>query len=852
MTSRRIALFAFLLSLLYYINPLPAAANPEALSLSSPTNLAVTGLSVYTVWGDSPQRITISFRVVNLSTHDVTQPFRTSISPGANGVNNLLTFFVTTRALPAKQTVYVARTVTLPAGTSQLTVRVEADVDHVLTDTNRGNNVATTLFHANPTTGYWVSIGPTRINAPSTIPFGAYSAVGRLAAIAIDPSDTNVIYVGSPGQLGHEGSGVWKTYDAGRTWQPLTDSFPTLSIAAIAVDPGGAFDLLKHVYVVASDYGLYRSDDDGTSWVHVFGNLNVRRNTDIGDPTHLLIDPNQFGTLYLTTKTGVLRSKTGGATWEDVLGYGEATALVMDPVNTQVLYASIRTSSGINGVYRTADGGNHWSQENLFPMSAAPRYGILLGISHPASQPAETVYALMGLDPGHAGFRLFRSVGGGTWSPRSSCESDECDHFWVLDVDPSDPDRIYLGGFALYIFENGGTAWTRVPAAYNDRQPASPHGDYHGWAIDPTDPNIVYAASDGGLFRSTLKGEEGSWAFVGEGITNAEVYDVAASAKTSKLIAGTQDNGTILYSGFLNIPQWGHIYPEPPFGGDGGLVAIDPTDDLKLYAMTQAGDSLVLTRNGGLSFGGLGGLGTDCNNYNMTFYFQLDPSQPTLVWAACTSLVRKDINGGGPLWPLVFAPPAKPPSRVVRSAIDPGSKLVYAGLADGRIFSGTFPQPFKKMFQHPKGLNVTDMEVDPKHPQRLYVTFSPPTVTDRNCFLRVPRIYLFQATDMLPKTSSTSGSDITGNLPANLCVNTIAADPSTDGALLVGTQKGVYRGLQLTDKKGSKTWFWYSYSLGMPPADVRDLEYQPVTQRLLAATFGRGVFMMSYAKASGE
>ena len=180
MTFHRIALCAFLLSLLFWVSPAFASPNPAAMGISSPTHLAVQGLSVYTVSGESPQRITISFRVVNLSSHTVTQPFRTSISPGANNFDgSLLTFYVTTPSLAGRQIVYMARTVTLPLGTGQVSVQAVADVDQVLTDPNRKNNTATIPFSSTPTKGYWVSIGPTKVTAPESPPYGTYSATGR-------------------------------------------------------------------------------------------------------------------------------------------------------------------------------------------------------------------------------------------------------------------------------------------------------------------------------------------------------------------------------------------------------------------------------------------------------------------------------------------------------------------------------------------------------------------------------------------------------------------------------------------------------------------------------------------------
>src|SRR6266508_4656057 len=84
--------------------------------------------------------------------------------------------------------------------------------------------------------GHWVSIGPSRISEPDR-GFGQYNAVGRLTTVAVHPSNPQIIYVGSPGASGHEGSGVWKTTNGGTSWTPITDSLPSLAVDAIAIDP---------------------------------------------------------------------------------------------------------------------------------------------------------------------------------------------------------------------------------------------------------------------------------------------------------------------------------------------------------------------------------------------------------------------------------------------------------------------------------------------------------------------------------------------------------------------------------------------------------------------------------------
>ena len=138
--------------------------------------------------------------------------------------------------------------------------------------------------------GQWACIGPSRVHAPATPGFGPYDAVGRLTTIAVHPTNPQIIYVGSAGQLGHEGCGVWKTTNGGQTWTPVSDSLPTLSIGGIAIDPTNA----DRIYIVTADDGLYRSDNAGLKWDHVYdSDLKIRTNTNDGDRTVLLINPKQ-------------------------------------------------------------------------------------------------------------------------------------------------------------------------------------------------------------------------------------------------------------------------------------------------------------------------------------------------------------------------------------------------------------------------------------------------------------------------------------------------------------------------------------------------------------------------------
>jgi Sortilin, neurotensin receptor 3, len=700
--------------------------------------------------------------------------------------------------------------------------------------------------------GQWVSIGPSRVHAPSIQGYGAYDAVGRLTTIAIHPTNPQIIYVGSPGELGQEGCGIWKTTDGGTTWTPIGDSLPTLAVAAITLDPTNP----DRVYIATADKGVFRSDDAGQTWINLSAPLKVRTNTRDGDRTALLINPANPSVLYLSTDDGVLRSTDGGQSWPASLDVGYATSLVMDPQNPDVLYAGILGQ----GVYKTVDGGilgdASWQLQNQSPLPTPVGNGPLLAISHPAGEANETVYALYPKSTA-AGteWDLFRTTDGTSWGSGTLfvCAPGNvgCGFFTVLAADPANKNLVYLGGPLLFISEIGVTPFTYVPLSYNDRQPASPHGDYWELTFDPTNSKFVYAGSDGGIFRSSDHGKEGSWSFIGDGITNVEMYDLAqAATDPNLLIAGTQDNGNILYSG---SPVWDHILPENKdvFGGDGAAVAVDPTDASTFYAMGQLQDSLSQSLDGGGSFvdfhNGLPAApkqnvpGTVCAVYNSTFHFQVHPLVPTTLLASCISLWRTTTNIASGNWISIFPAPAGA-GNITRSAIDGGSDLYYVGTDHGHLFAvPSDGMGWQDVFTHPDSTQVSDIEVDPVHPDTGYVSFAPHYTVNRNCAATAGQDRIYQVTQISPVPNlAYSFTDITGNLrPLGLCVNAVAIDPHIPRTLYAATNRGVYRG---RSNPTGGPWVWEAYNHGMPIADVRDLEVHPVTGDIDAATYGRSAF----------
>ena len=203
----------------------------------------------------------------------------------------------------------------------------------------------------------WTSIGPQPTN-----PGSQYVTAGRVNSIAIDPNNSNTLYIGAA-----EG-GVWKSTDGGQTWTPLTDAQPSLADGAIALDPSNS-DIVyvgtgEENFAIDSYYGagILKSTDAGATWKNLVGPF---LHAFIGS---IAVSPANSQVLLLSSDTGIWRSSDAAASWTQVLD-GTGTAVLFDPSNGDVAYAALGNPFGNfnNGVYRSTDGGRTWQSIRAMP-----------------------------------------------------------------------------------------------------------------------------------------------------------------------------------------------------------------------------------------------------------------------------------------------------------------------------------------------------------------------------------------------------------------------------------------------------------------------------------------------------
>ncbi len=418
---------------------------------------------------------------------------------------------------------------------------------------------------------------------------------GRVVAVAGHPTDQATFYFGSTG------GGVWKTNDVGRTWSNITDGFfKRASVGAIAVSPSDP----NVIYAgtgegtirgnVSHGDGVYKSTDGGQTWT----NIGLKETRNIG---RVRVHPTNPDLVYVAAlghahgpnkERGIFRSKDGGTSWEHVLFKSEHTGaidLTIDSHNPRVMYAAfwqaVRTPYSLEsggeecGIWRSLDGGDTW--QDITRNDGLPQ-GTLgkIGISASPAQ-GDCVYALVEAEDG----AVFKSIDrGNTWQRMS--ESRELRqrpwYFNHIFADPTDGDTVWVLNFYTWKSTDGGKTFDQMP---------TPHADNHDLWIDPHNPRRIIIGHDGGATVSLNGGE--TWSTVLNQPT-VEFYHVTTDSQTPYRIYGAQqDNTTISVpsrSNYAAITQaeWTEVG-----GGESGYIAVRPDDPNIIFAGSYGG---VITR----------------------------------------------------------------------------------------------------------------------------------------------------------------------------------------------------------------------------------------------------------------
>jgi hypothetical protein len=674
----------------------------------------------------------------------------------------------------------------------------------------------------------WIGIGPQPINECC----GNGASAGRTTALAIDPTNTQVIYAGAA-----EG-GVWKTTNGGTTWTPLTDSQMSLATGSIAIDPQNHNTIYVGTgeanFSIDSYYGVgvLKSTDGGATWTlnqGPFGFNDACSNASIGA---IAVQPTNSNLVLAGTEyCGLFRSTDGGVTWSQpatVPNNIAGNSIIFDPATPTTVYGSFGYifGGGTPGVYKSTDSGATWTLMNgSGTLPAGGRETLALAASN-----SSTLYVAI-QDPNNLGNLLgvWKSVdGANTWAQLTNAPNyciGQCWYDMPMAVSPVNPNVIYTGGgnsTPIFVSLDGGNSWT-------EQDHGEIHVDEHAFAFTPNG-STLYCAGDGGVWVTTNPtGGTVSWSGLNNTFATAEFYPGLSidPANVNETFGGTQDNDTEEYTGSL---EW-----TVATCGDGGATAIDFVNPLNIYAnCIQL--SLLKSTDGGASFNNMTNGFNSNDRVAWTPPLAMDPENATTLYFG-TNFAYQTTNGAG-LWTVISPDLTNGANSLSSIAVAPSdSNTVYTGSFDGTpsvtrnalAGVGASWSNISSATELPNRA-ITAIAVGPAHPATAYYTYSGFT----NPMYGDNFGHVFMTTN-----AGTTWADISGDLP-NTPVDAIVVDPDVPGTIFIGTDIGAF---YTTTTGGS----WSTLGAGLPNVVITGLALHNGSRTLRASSHGRSMWDLDVA-----
>ncbi|MGB0358031.1 MAG: WD40/YVTN/BNR-like repeat-containing protein, partial [Flavobacteriaceae bacterium] len=681
---------------------------------------------------------------------------------------------------------------------------------------------------------------------------------GRIADIAIDPKNENTWYVA----VGS--GGVWKTTNAGTTWNPLTDSQPFYSTGAIALDPNNTNTVWlgtgenvggRHVGI---GHGIYVSRDGGKTW----NNKGLKKSEHI---SKIIVHPNDSNTIWVASQgplwssggeRGLYKSTDGGTTWKQTIELDEwtgVTDVVIDPRNPDVLYAASwqrhRNVAAYMGggpgtaLYKSVDGGDTWRKLTTgLPKVDMGKIGLAI-----SSQKPDVLYAAVELERRKGA--VYRSENGGeSWTKMSDTVSGGTGphYYQELIASPHVFDKIFLMNNYVLVSENGGKTFYQM-------NETKKHVDSHALVFKENDPNYLLIGTDGGLYESFDNTQ--NWKFVNN-LPLTQFYKLAVDDAYPfyNIFGGTQDNNTqggpsrtFRSNGIANA-DWFVL-----LGGDGHQPATEPGNPDIVYAQSQQGNLYRIDRttDEAVYIRPQNGLDEAYERFNWDSPILVSQHDPKRLYFGSQRVWRSENRGDSwspisfdlskneerlslPImgrqqswdgaWDVYAMSTYNTLTSLAESAQD--EHILYAGSDDGLLHTtkdggATWTsKTVDKLPGVPATAFINDIKADLLDANVAYVALDNHKFGDYSP-------YLYKTTN-----GGKSWKSIANGIPEGTLVWRLVQDHVNPNLLFLGTEYGVYISLNQGEK-------WHKFSKGMPTISVRDLAIQKRENDLVAATFGR-------------
>ena len=685
---------------------------------------------------------------------------------------------------------------------------------------------------------------------------------GRIADVAIDSKNESHYYVGVAS------GGVWETKNAGITFKSIFDGQKTYSIGCITIDENtgnlwvGTGENVGGRHIGFGD-GIYLSKDGGTTWK----NMGLKKSEHI---SKIVVHPTNPDIVWVASQgplwssggeRGVYMTTDGGQKWKRTLGDSDwtgATDLLIDPNNPEILYAATwqrhRTVASYlgggpeSGIHKSVDGGKTWEKlKTGLPGGNMGKIGLAM-----SPQNASVLYAAIELDLKKGGFYKSENKGA-SWEKKSDILSGGTGPHYYQEIyaSPHQFDRVYFANNYLKVTNDGGKTFVGVP---NKRK----HVDNHVVVFRKNDPDYLMVGTDGGLYETFDLAA--NWRHMSN-LPITQFYKIAVDDATPfyNVYGGTQDNNTQsgpsrtdTRAGITNI-DWKVV-----LGGDGHQPATEPGNSNIVYAQSQQGYFTRLDMASGDKVAVRPQPAKDENyeRYNWDAPILVSAHSPSRIYVASQRLWKSEDRGDS--WVAISEDLTRNEERfdlpimgrkqsfvnswdvyamsnyntITSIAESPkNQKLIYVGTDDG-LFQMTDDGgenwntlDIKKLTGVPERAYINDIKADLFDENKVYMAIDNHKAGDY-------KPYLFVSTN-----KGKSWKSIASNLPENHYVWRIVQDHKKPELLFVGTEFGLF----FTPDAGEH---WKQIKSGVPNVSFRDLAIQRREDDLVAASFGRSIYIL--------
>jgi photosystem II stability/assembly factor-like uncharacterized protein len=685
---------------------------------------------------------------------------------------------------------------------------------------------------------------------------------GRIADIAVSPRDRSTWYlaVGS--------GGVWKTENAGITWKPIFDDQPSYSVGCVTLDPSnpdvvwvGTGENVSGRHVGWGD-GVYKSLDAGQTWEQ----MGLELSEHIGK---VVVDPRDGEVVYVAAEgplwaaggeRGLYKTTDGGTTWTRILAIDDDTGvtdLEIDPRNPDVLYAaayqrrrhiwSLLAGGPGSGIYKSTDGGESWRRlEEGLPSSDMGKIGLAVSPANP-----DVVYATIEANEKERGFYRSRDRGE-KWERRNEYISSGTGAHYYQEIvaSPHDVDEVYQMDVFLHVTRDGGAHFEILGTG------GEKHSDNHALVIDREDPDHLIVGTDASLYESFDDGL--TWRqFPNLPVSQFYKLSLDTTEPFYNIVGGAQDLGTLLGPSRTNHVEgirnrdW-----YVPLGADGYACAFDPEEPDIVYMQTQGGRLQRYDQRSHefIDIQPVPAPGDPPERWNWDAPILVSPHSHTRLYFGSQRLWRSDDRGQS--WRPLSGDLTRNRNRYelemmgrvwsVDALYDNGAMslyatlttisesplvegLLYVGTDDGRIQvsedGGANWRAVEKLSGVPELSFVNDVQASLHDPDTVFAVLDAHKTGEF-------QPYLFESNDR-----GRTWHSIAGDLPPREIVWAVEQDHVEPDLLFIGAEFGVYFSPDGGDH-------WIALTGGVPTISFRDIELQRRDGDLVGASFGRGFYVL--------